>query len=103
MIYVPQYDPEVVYVQLYYEDVGTLLTFSAGFAVGSWLNYERLGPPPYLFWSVAPGMEPKLGSGDRAAGMKVNWDRGDYDQNWDHWDQEAETGIAAAEARTTVS
>ncbi|HEY5768561.1 MAG TPA: DUF3300 domain-containing protein, partial [Terrimicrobium sp.] len=40
VIYVPQYDPEVVYVQPYSEDVGPLLTFSAGFAVGSWLNYD---------------------------------------------------------------
>ena len=27
-------------MQPYSEDVGPLLTFSAGFAVGSWLNYD---------------------------------------------------------------
>jgi hypothetical protein len=40
VIYVPQYDPEVVYVQPYSQDYGRLLTFGAGFAVGSWLNYD---------------------------------------------------------------
>jgi len=38
VIYVPQYDPEIVYVQSYYS--GPLLTFGIGFAVGSWLNYD---------------------------------------------------------------
>jgi hypothetical protein len=40
VIYVPQYDPEVVYVQPYSQYFGPLLTFGAGFAVGSWLNYD---------------------------------------------------------------
>ena len=40
VIYVPQYDPEVVYVQPYSQDLGPVLTFRAGFAVGSWLNYD---------------------------------------------------------------
>ncbi|CAN5819206.1 hypothetical protein BH09VER1_BH09VER1_46880 [soil metagenome] len=39
-IYPPQYDPEVVYVQQYSQDVGPLVTFGVGFAVGSWLNYD---------------------------------------------------------------
>jgi hypothetical protein len=40
VIYVPQYDPDVVYAQPYSQNVGPLLTFGAGFAVGSWLNYD---------------------------------------------------------------
>jgi hypothetical protein len=34
VIYVPQYDPDVVYAQPYSQNVGPLLTFGAGFAVG---------------------------------------------------------------------
>jgi hypothetical protein len=40
VIYVPQYDPEIVYVRPYAPDLGPLLTFGAGFAVGWWLNYD---------------------------------------------------------------
>jgi Protein of unknown function (DUF3300) len=40
LIYVPQYDPDVVYAQPNWQNVGPLLTFGAGFAVGSWLNYD---------------------------------------------------------------
>jgi len=39
-LYVPQYDPEIVYVQPYSQDYGPLVTFGVGFAVGSWLNYD---------------------------------------------------------------
>lgn len=37
IIYVPQYDPQIVYVQSY---TPAIITFSMGFAVGSWLNYD---------------------------------------------------------------
>jgi hypothetical protein len=40
VIYVPQYDLEVVYVRPYAPDFGPVLTFGVGFAVGSWLNYD---------------------------------------------------------------
>jgi hypothetical protein len=43
VIYVPQYDPQVVYVEsapVYEPDYTPLLTFGVGFAVGSWLNYD---------------------------------------------------------------
>ena len=70
VIYVPEYDPEVVYVQPYSEDVGPLLTFSAGFAVGSWLNYDcdwdRRG---IYVGQWRPGW-----TSDR------DWDRGDRDR-----------------------
>ena len=39
-IYVPRYDPGVVYVQPYAPHVGPAVTFGVGFAVGSWLNYD---------------------------------------------------------------
>lgn len=39
-LYVPQYDPEIVYVQPYSQGYGPLVTFGIGFAVGSWLNYD---------------------------------------------------------------
>jgi hypothetical protein len=39
-IYVPQYDPDVVYEEPYSRDAGPLLTFGVGYAVGSWLNYD---------------------------------------------------------------
>lgn len=39
-LYVPQYDPELVYVQPYSQDIGPLITFGVGFAVGAWLNYD---------------------------------------------------------------
>jgi hypothetical protein len=43
VIYVPQYNPEVVYVEsapVYQPDYTPLITFGIGFAVGSWLNYD---------------------------------------------------------------
>ena len=40
VIYVPEYDPKVVYVQPHFQDLGPVLTFGAGFAVGSWLTYD---------------------------------------------------------------
>jgi len=39
-LYVPRYDPEIVYVQPYSQDFGPLVTFGLGFAVGAWLNYD---------------------------------------------------------------
>ena len=39
MIYVPRYDPEVVYAQPYASHIGPAVTFE-WFAVGSWLNYD---------------------------------------------------------------
>lgn len=39
-IYVPQYDPQVVYTRPYAPAYGSLLSFGAGLAVGSWLNYD---------------------------------------------------------------
>ena len=95
VIYVPEYDPEVVYVQPYSEDIGPLLTFSAGFAVGSWLNYDcdwdrrgiyvgqwRPGWNQYRNWDRGD-RDP---NGDRW-NEGPNWDRGDRDQNWDRWGQ----------------
>jgi hypothetical protein len=40
VIYVPQYDPDGVYVQPYAPYLRPALTFGVGFAVGSWLNYD---------------------------------------------------------------
>lgn len=40
VIYVPQYDSEVVYVREYQPDYGPVLAFSAGFAAGAWLSYD---------------------------------------------------------------
>ena len=39
-LYVPQYDPEVVYVQPDSQEIGPIITFGVGFAVGAWLNYD---------------------------------------------------------------
>ena len=76
VIYVPEYDPEVVYVQPYSEDVGPLLTFSAGFAVGSWLNYDcdwdRRG---IYVGQWRPGWKR-----DRDWDRGGDWDRGDRDR-----------------------
>ena len=109
MIYVPQYDPEVVYVQPYSEDFGPLLTFSAGFAVGSWLNYDcDWGRRSIYVGQWRPGWNQNR-NWDR--GIEAHWDRGDRDPNGDRWNEvqtgiaviEAETGIAVTEARTTTS
>ena len=93
VIYVPQYDPEVVYVQPYSEDVGPLLTFSAGFAVGSWLNYDcdwdRRG---IYVGQWRPGWKrdrdwDRGGDWDRDR----DWDRGgdwDRDRDWDRGDRD---------------
>ena len=71
VIYVPQYDPEVVYVQPYSQDFGPLLTFGAGFAVGSWLNYDcDWGRRSIYVGQWRPGW-----NHDR------DWDRGDRGQN----------------------
>ena len=43
VIYVPRYDPDVVYVVQqpgYYYPYGSYLTFGVGFPVGLWLNYD---------------------------------------------------------------
>ena len=74
VIYVPEYDPEVVYVQPYSEDVGPLLTFSAGFAVGSWLNYDCDWDRRGIY----------VGQWRPGWNQYRNWDRGDRDPNWDH-------------------
>jgi Protein of unknown function (DUF3300) len=77
VIYVPQYDPEVVYVQPYTQDFAPLLTFGAGFAVGSWLNYDcDWGRRSVYVGQWRPGWKH-----DR------KWDRGDRDRNWDRGDQ----------------
>jgi hypothetical protein len=91
VIYVPQYDPEVVYVQPYSEDVGPLLTFSAGFAVGSWLNYDCDWDRRGIYvgqWRPGWNQYRNWDRGDRDHWNEgPNWDRGDRDQNWDRWDQ----------------
>ena len=94
VIYVPQYDPEVVYVQPYSEDVGPLLTFSAGFAVGSWLNYDCDWDRRGIYvgqWRPGWNQYRNWDRGDRDQWDRwnegPNWDRGDRDQNWDRWDQ----------------
>jgi hypothetical protein len=77
VIYVPQYDPDVVYVQPYSQNVGPLLTFGAGFAVGSWLNYDcDWGRHSIYVGQWRPGW-----NHDR------NWDRGDQGRNWDRGDR----------------
>ncbi|MEO6848434.1 MAG: DUF3300 domain-containing protein, partial [Chthoniobacterales bacterium] len=40
VIYVPRYNPNIIYTQPYAEGVNPLLTFGAGFAVGAWLGYD---------------------------------------------------------------
>lgn len=40
VIYVPQYDPQVVYVERQPDFIGPIIGFGVGFAVGSWLNYD---------------------------------------------------------------
>jgi Protein of unknown function (DUF3300) len=91
VIYVPQYDPEVVYVQPYSEDVGPLLTFSAGFAVGSWLNYDCDWDRRGIYvgqWRPGWNQYRNWDRGDRDRWSEgPNWDRGDRDQNWEPWDQ----------------
>jgi Protein of unknown function (DUF3300) len=79
VIYVPEYDPEVVYVRPYSQDLGPVLTFGAGFAVGSWLTYD-------LDWNRRG-----IYVGHWRPGWKRDrdWDRGDRD--WDRgegdWDR----------------
>jgi len=40
MIYVPSYDPEVVYLQRSYVGYDPLITFGVGFAIGSWMSFD---------------------------------------------------------------
>jgi len=40
VIYVPTYDPEVVYLQRSYGGYDPLITFGVGFAIGSWMSYD---------------------------------------------------------------
>ena len=86
VIYVPQYDPEVVYVQPYSQNFGPLLTFGAGFAVGSWLNYDFDWRRRSIYvgqWR--PGW--KHGRDRERGEDNRNWDRGDRDRNWDRGDR----------------
>jgi hypothetical protein len=63
VIYVPQYDPEVVYGQPYAPYLGPALTFGVGFAVGPWLNYDCDWP------------RRRVCVGDWNPGWKHNWKR----------------------------
>ena len=92
VIYVPEYDPEVVYVQPYSEDLGPVLTFGAGFAVGSWLTYD-------FDWNRRG-----IYVGHWRPGWKRDrdWDRGgDWDRDrlgpWDRddWDRGIEVGVGS--------
>ncbi len=86
VIYVPQYDPEVVYVQPYSEDFGPLLTFSAGFAVGSWLNYDCDWDRRGIYvgqWRPGWNQNRNWDRWDQGR----NWDRGDREPNWDRWSE----------------
>ena len=110
VIYVPQYDPEVVYVQPYSEDVGPLLTFSAGFAVGSWLNYDCDWDRRGIYvgqwrpgWNQNRNWDrwdrgPHWDRGDRDPNgdrwnEAPNWDRGDRGRNWDRGDRGQNNGV----------
>ena len=92
VIYVPQYDPDVVYVQPYSQDVGPLLTFGAGFAVGSWLNYDCDWGRRSIYvgqWRPGWNYDRNWDRGDRnwIGGHGRNWDRGDNGRNWDRGDR----------------
>ena len=91
VIYVPEYDPEVVYVQPYSQDLGPVLTFGAGFAVGSWLTYD-------LDWNRR---------GIYVGQWRPGWKR---DRDWDRggdWDRDqigtVATGIEGTGDQTTTS
>jgi Protein of unknown function (DUF3300) len=74
VIYVPQYDPDVVFVQPYSQNYGPPLTFGAGFAVGSWLTYD-------FDW-------------DRRNIYVGQWRPGwNHDRNWNRGDQGGNTNI----------
>ena len=75
VIYVPQYDPDVVYVQPYSQNFGPVLTFGAGFAVGSWLNYD-------CDWRRR-----SIYVGQWRPGWNRDWDRGDRDRDWNRRDR----------------
>ena len=86
VIYVPQYDPDVVYVQPYSQSFGPLLTFGAGFAVGSWLNYDCDWRRRSIYvgqWR--PGWN--HGRGWDRGDNNRNWDRGDRGGNWNRGDR----------------
>ena len=82
VIYVPQYDPDVVYERPYSPNVGPLLTFGVGLAVGSWLNYDC----DWSRRSIYVGQWRPGWNHDR------NWDRGDQGQNWNHGDRKGDRG-----------
>jgi hypothetical protein len=100
VIYVPQYDPENVFVdyeELHYGEPypsywRPALTFGIGFAVGPWLNYDCDWP------------RRKVCVGDWDPGWKRNWDpesrrdwepewRRDWDRGWrEDWNRERRSG-----------
>ena len=87
VIYVPEYDPEVVYVQPYSQDLGPVLTFGAGFAVGSWLTYDLDWNRRGIYvghWRPGWKRDRDWDRGDR------DWDRGDRD--WDRGDRDWDRG-----------
>ena len=87
VIYVPEYDPEVVYVQPYSQDLGPVLTFGAGFAVGSWLTYDLDWNRRGIYvgrWRPGWKRDRDWNRGDR------DWDRGDRD--WDRGDRDGDRG-----------
>ena len=71
LIYVPQYDPEVVYAQPDEPYLGPALSFGIGFAAGSWLNYDCDWPGR----KVCVGDWNPRWRDDRDPGWKGNWKR----------------------------
>lgn len=72
-LYVPQYDPEIVYVQPYSQDFGPLITFGIGFAVGSWLNYDFDWNRHEIYrgdWQPGWGWD-RNGNGNRNGGVNI--------------------------------
>jgi hypothetical protein len=89
VIYVPRYDPEIVYVQrpVYYSE--PFLTFGLGFAVGSWLTYD-------CDWG-----QRVIWVGRRSNGWRppVLFTRPRYvsDPDWRHWKPSPRSRIARPE------
>ncbi len=80
-IYVPQYDPEVVYERAYEPDYGPPLAFGVGFAVGSWLNYD-------CDWDRR-----SIYVGKWRPGWKDRWDDRDRGREWDRGDRRPDNSI----------
>ena len=85
-IYVPQYDPSVIYVQSWTPDISPFITFGLGLAIGSWLDLDFDWGRHHLFyhgWN-RPGWVNHARPYVHITNVYAQRSRPDINQTWRH-------------------